>query len=388
MKLIRTFHPVGHGAFYTERFYDEHNVCKFTAVYDCGGAPVGGINRYIDKVFDPNEKINAIFVSHLHNDHISGLKYLLERCDCKKVFLPVITPNVVAESIIQNVKTAKYANNYSNQFIIGAFGDNVDREKFVFVQAVDGQRERRNEQNRRNEPQTIETASGTITSGTPLSSSSIHSWIYLPFNLNRNIQDAFFQEFGDIVPNDGSGNIDYAALIEICKDTNKLRELKDRYHRFISENPNEYSMTVYSGYNQYLRFRGCCCSDDCRVCRDCCNEYNCEICDDMMVQPGCLYMGDFQATVSNANQLMSFYDDLMCCSKTIQIPHHGSIKIDGTYNYDLYNHCKMGIFSCKFGKYPNMPANELIYKLINKNIRQVFVTDDLRLKLVKTYYVL
>lgn len=36
MKLIRTFHPVGHGAFYTERFYDEQDNILFTAVFDCG----------------------------------------------------------------------------------------------------------------------------------------------------------------------------------------------------------------------------------------------------------------------------------------------------------------------------------------------------------------
>lgn len=36
-KMIRTFHPVGQGAFYTERFYDDIlRKPVFTAVYDCG----------------------------------------------------------------------------------------------------------------------------------------------------------------------------------------------------------------------------------------------------------------------------------------------------------------------------------------------------------------
>lgn len=35
MKLIRTFHSVGHGAFYTERFYDDsQNVVN--VVFNCG----------------------------------------------------------------------------------------------------------------------------------------------------------------------------------------------------------------------------------------------------------------------------------------------------------------------------------------------------------------
>ena len=36
MKLVRTFHPVGHGAFYTERFYDEHDQNIANIVFDCG----------------------------------------------------------------------------------------------------------------------------------------------------------------------------------------------------------------------------------------------------------------------------------------------------------------------------------------------------------------
>lgn len=35
--MERIFHPIGHGAFYTERFYEDGNDDPlFTAVYDCG----------------------------------------------------------------------------------------------------------------------------------------------------------------------------------------------------------------------------------------------------------------------------------------------------------------------------------------------------------------
>jgi len=36
IKLERTIWPVGHGAFYTEQFKNEHGDVLFTAVYDCG----------------------------------------------------------------------------------------------------------------------------------------------------------------------------------------------------------------------------------------------------------------------------------------------------------------------------------------------------------------
>lgn len=37
MKVVRTFHPVGQGAFYSERFYNMDNPqAKFNIVNDCG----------------------------------------------------------------------------------------------------------------------------------------------------------------------------------------------------------------------------------------------------------------------------------------------------------------------------------------------------------------
>lgn len=36
--MNRTFHPVGHGAFYTEEF--KSNAIKYTMVYDCGGTKI------------------------------------------------------------------------------------------------------------------------------------------------------------------------------------------------------------------------------------------------------------------------------------------------------------------------------------------------------------
>lgn len=35
-KIIRTFHPIGQGAFYSERFYDFHGDNCLNIVYDCG----------------------------------------------------------------------------------------------------------------------------------------------------------------------------------------------------------------------------------------------------------------------------------------------------------------------------------------------------------------
>ena len=101
MRLERTFWPVGHGAFYTEKFGG-----RVTVVYDCGSglAPVRNIGGkdvspkdVADRVngFLPPKKdedgnvikdIDLLFISHFHADHINGVPALLPRV--KRLVLP------------------------------------------------------------------------------------------------------------------------------------------------------------------------------------------------------------------------------------------------------------------------------------------------------------
>lgn len=54
-KMVRTFHPVGHGAFYTERFYDDNGENTANVIFDCGCFEAGkaGISP---KVFEQRIK--------------------------------------------------------------------------------------------------------------------------------------------------------------------------------------------------------------------------------------------------------------------------------------------------------------------------------------------
>ena len=46
--MERIFHPIGHGAFYTERFYEDDNDAPlFTAVYDCGSFSYGNLKTLL-----------------------------------------------------------------------------------------------------------------------------------------------------------------------------------------------------------------------------------------------------------------------------------------------------------------------------------------------------
>lgn len=63
MKLIRTFHPIGQGAFYSERFYEDNaQVPSHNIVFDCG-TQKGGVNkakRVVVQAFDSNDTIGRL----------------------------------------------------------------------------------------------------------------------------------------------------------------------------------------------------------------------------------------------------------------------------------------------------------------------------------------
>ena len=91
MELKRTFHAIGQGAFYTERFY-ENKTNVFNVVYDCGTLNAQKNLVYqIHAEFAQRTEIEYLFISHFHKDHISGIKELDRYCSIKNYVVPVIS---------------------------------------------------------------------------------------------------------------------------------------------------------------------------------------------------------------------------------------------------------------------------------------------------------
>ena len=78
LKLTRTIHPVGQGAFYSETFSSEAFGSLLSVVYDCGSS-IGRKNTapMVDKL----ESFGLLFISHFHNDHINMVDLLLDKND-------------------------------------------------------------------------------------------------------------------------------------------------------------------------------------------------------------------------------------------------------------------------------------------------------------------
>ena len=106
MMVLRSFLPVGQGAFYLEQFRigDE----KINIIYDCGSSTSFEILRKrITENLSSGSSIHAVFISHFDEDHINGLPYLLSNYKVKNLFLPLITENE-RKTIICDMRTISY----------------------------------------------------------------------------------------------------------------------------------------------------------------------------------------------------------------------------------------------------------------------------------------
>ncbi|KDE69075.1 hypothetical protein FUSO7_12190 [Fusobacterium necrophorum BFTR-2] len=88
MKMNRIFVPVGQGAFYIEDFTEG------VVIYDCGSSTKTDkeIANIIDSYFK-KKVVYAIFISHFHQDHISGIPHILKNYEVKNIFFPLMREN-------------------------------------------------------------------------------------------------------------------------------------------------------------------------------------------------------------------------------------------------------------------------------------------------------
>ena len=67
--MLRSFLPVGQGAFYRETFNLKEGM--HTIVYDCGSlTDLSIVERQIKHEFKRGETVDAVFISHFDTDHV------------------------------------------------------------------------------------------------------------------------------------------------------------------------------------------------------------------------------------------------------------------------------------------------------------------------------
>lgn len=94
MRVVRAFHPVGQGAFYTEHFFyrDAQQRETHHIVYDCGCKSAYSRKNVILQEFNKSNNIEYLFISHLDEDHRSLAETLLSQVgNVKNIVLPLVS---------------------------------------------------------------------------------------------------------------------------------------------------------------------------------------------------------------------------------------------------------------------------------------------------------
>ncbi|WP_418408035.1 MBL fold metallo-hydrolase [Alistipes sp.] len=312
MDVIRTFHPIGQGAFYTERFVNNGDDVGII-VYDCGSDNKNTLTRSIPGCFPKGAEIDILFVSHFHADHINGIATLRNNYNIKKVVLPLVRPEDKAIIKIYNfVSKGERAYLEMHQIIDnpeGFFRSKDYSSELVFVRPTD---ESRGEFVRDNtlpidklrSEDVIDSYQGII----------FHNWIYIPFNYK---EDGRIKEFKAALEAEGIKIEDWDD--SLFGDAEKVEKIKKAYKR-LSGGLNGNSLMLYSGTltpNKSSRSIG-------RFIYSgpypfWTRSYVDNLC-------GCLYLGD--ANLNDPDMFKTIAHTLYPYTPTIgliQIPHHGSI---------------------------------------------------------------
>lgn len=350
--------------FYTERFYERDNgEPALSVVYDCGSRSTSVLHREIDGVFNAEDNIDLLFISHFHSDHINGIEYLLntKHCVINRFVIPVITQDVIIESYLHNyIKTKDIhcpANQILKQFYVGEYDDRLIKV-YTFDEFINGQEITFTN---RNINEIIQT-NGVENVVTPTIIEK-DNWLYIPYNVNTKRNELIRKisnhpDFQGIVV--GGGIIDTDRLSEKLSILG-LDRCTDIYEDIFGKH-NIYSMPVFSGID-------CCSIGKCY--KECHKQGNFP----SFCHTNCLYMGDYDAKdQNNYDALVKFFEHYWDRIGLIQVPHHGS-----KYNSDmkLYKPKKFCIISAKSGSRTH-PDQMTINSIRSMGSIHTIVTEDKR----------
>ena len=320
MKVVRTFHPVGQGAFYSERFYfyeGDALKAKHNIVFDCGVLwrewmqyPV------VSQAFTDKDIIDLLFISHLDYDHISLVKTLMKRVKCvKDIVLPLVSEELLITAMTY------YQMGYDDDmadFFREVINRMYNRQENLTVHFVGDE--------------SVEEMTGTLIwpSGQVRKAQWKPDWVFIPYNMNYcSRRQELYDEFKKVVKDQTFIDAIKQKGIEPIKDADDLferlkkkefaekvvtiRELwkpVKRAYEKITGKTNENSLLLYSGpiesdgvYRmlQTLPIRRIYHQDLYRV--------------------GCLYTGDSTCDMEDWKKK---YANVWKYIGTLQLPHHGS----------------------------------------------------------------
>ena len=384
MEVTRTFHPVGQGAFYTERFYTGNGA--FTIVYDCGSTTLSGekLAARIRSAFPEGSEIDALFISHFHADHVNGLDILQKYCKIKTVFLPLLS--VEAKALLKVAYYFDQEEELSSRLPYDRFEKLIDEPDSFFAEnetevititPVEGGVYSQESQSEAIPISQI-TRGKTCSSGIPLYPFQNINWFFIPFNYK---QDKRGNLFISAIKEKGLSLEDIDSMDKIVVQRQVLRKA----YASIEGDLNKNSMILFSGgiderscYDHVKRYSATVdgnfqihaikhmktwCSHYCRW-------------DYPHIPSGCLYMGDIDLNEGDLIEDIRLRLGLFLPSLgTIQVPHHGS-KHNFSHSICELGNVYLAILSFGIENRYHHPADSVVAKIVKEGLFPYPVTED------------
>lgn len=378
MELTRTIHPVGQGGFYTESLKDD-NGKEFLVAYDCGGNNKQFMEDYLESFIHNSRDggrmvIDAVFISHLHADHINGLEYLLKNVDVKYLFLPRLTNELLVETLLYNTLQNHENAQELTDFILNLYdvrnGDYYET-RIVQVDHSEGQGGG-NQEGHNNSVDINNINQPLIESGKNITFGPDIQWLYIPYNppAFHGKPEGFYEYLKDELDDD---KLDLRKMPEIVKKY-KISQLKSIYKEYFGSNHNSYSMTLFSGMRD----------PSCYKIKRCHHVWNLNCYTPYQVShesPNCLYTGDFEAQ-TYYDDMKQFYGSLWPTIELIQVPHHGS---KNNIHPSLYDNAIRGFISVGTENKYSHPHKMTLIEMYNQGCLPIVVTEDEWTKFVSYY---
>jgi len=354
--MIRTFHSIGQGAFYTEIFNN------YIVAYDCGSSNKNLIINEINWTLNQGEIIDVVFISHFDSDHINGLEHLLKHCKVKKLILPLIHDDEKIEWFVHN-----YVNGVRDDFI-----DNLINEPSIvikketelyFIDRVKGKQDSFDIK-----PISFEKLKGNVLENVKLYFEQISNWVYIPFNFQSEVRSLCLKEELQ------SRNLDIKNVRdfqEAWSDSEKRKSIKEAYKK-IPGDINSNSLTLYSGPEKIIAIQKILNLHYHLVLRQ--FSYS-KLFKFFKSNAGCLYYGDYNAKgTQNWTELYNRYKNYCKYLGILQVPHHGSHK---NYNPSINSKKNLlSVISAGISNQHGHPHPSTVRKILNNDGIPLIVNEN------------